>query len=278
MAIKTRDDLLPYETGIKTELISKASKIVSNATGFPVQYNKAIVGKNAFAHESGIHQDGMLKNRETYEIMTPESVGVKKTSLVMGKHSGRHAFKDKLSDLGYAEVTDDVVQAAFGKFKILADKKKHIYDDDIVALVDDSLIIDNKIYAINLKSLKVFAGTGEPQRAEMTLDVFGDIKETSQTGDGPVDAIFKCIKDLYPHDVKLSLYQVHAVTEGTDAQATVSVKIEENDRTTVGQSADTDTLVASANAYLNALNKMLIKREKKSLYKNIEPKKLKESI
>ena len=276
--IKTRDDLLPYETGIKTELISKASKIVSNATGFPIQYNKAIVGKNAFAHESGIHQDGMLKNRETYEIMTPESVGVKKTSLVMGKHSGRHAFKDKLSDLGYAEVTDDVVQAAFGKFKILADKKKHIYDEDIVALVDDSLIIDNKINAINLKSLKVFAGTGEPQRAEMTLDVFGDIKETSQTGDGPVDAIFKFIKDLYPHDVKLSLYQVHAVTEGTDAQATVSVKIEENDRTTVGQSADTDTLVASANAYLNALNKMLIKREKKSLYKNIEPKKLKESI
>ena len=278
MAIKTRDDLLPYHTGIKTELISKASKIVSNATGFPVQFNKAIVGKNAFAHESGIHQDGMLKNRETYEIMTPESVGVKKTSLVMGKHSGRHAFKDKLSDLGYTNVTDDVVQAAFGKFKILADKKKHIYDEDIVALVDDSLIIDNKINAINLKSLKVFAGTGEPQRADMTLDVFGEIKETSQSGDGPVDAIFKCIQNLYPHDVKLSLYQVHAVTEGTDAQATVSVKIEENDRTTVGQSADTDTLVASANAYLNALNKMLIKREKKSLYKNIEPKKVKGGV
>ena len=278
MAIKTRDDLLPYETGIKTELISKASKIVSNATGFPVQFNKAIVGKNAFAHESGIHQDGMLKNRETYEIMTPESVGVKKTSLVMGKHSGRHAFKDKLNDLGYTDVTDDVVQAAFGKFKILADKKKHIYDEDIVALVDDSLIIDNKINAINLKSLKVFAGTGEPQRADMTLDVFGDIKKTSQTGDGPVDAIFKCIKDLYPHEVKLSLYQVHAVTEGTDAQATVSVKIEENDRTTVGQSADTDTLVASANAYLNALNKMLIKREKKSLYKNIEHQKIKGGV
>ena len=275
MAMRTRNDLMPYETGINTTLLSKASKLVSNVTGFPVQFNKAVVGKNAFAHESGIHQDGMLKNRNTYEIMTPESVGVKKTSLVMGKHSGRHAFKDKLSDLGYADVTDDVVQAAFGKFKILADKKKHIYDEDIVALVDDSLIIDNKINAINLKSLKVFAGTGEPQRADMTLDVFGEIKQTSQTGDGPVDAIFKCIKELYPHDVKLSLYQVHAVTEGTDAQATVSVKIEENDRTTVGQSADTDTLVASANAYLNALNKMLIKREKKSLYKNIEPKKVK---
>ena len=261
MAIRTRNDLMPYSTGIKTELSSKASKIVSNAT-FPVQFNKAIVGKNAFAHEAGIHQDGMLKNRETYEIMTPESVGVKKTSLVMGKHSGRHAFKEKLNDLGYADVTDDVIQTAFGKFKVLADKKKHVYDDDIIALVDDSLITDNQINAINLKSLKVFAGTGEPQRAEMTLDVYGEVKKTSETGDGPVDAIFKCIKVLYPHDVKLQLYQVHAVTEGTDAQATVSVRIEEKGKTTVGQAADTDTLVASANAYLSALNKMIIKRDK----------------
>jgi 2-isopropylmalate synthase len=260
MAMRTRNDLMPYTNEIKTELLSKASKVVSNATGFPVQFNKAIVGKNAFAHESGIHQDGMLKNRNTYEIMTPESVGVKKTSLVMGKHSGRHAFKDKLSDLGYANVTDDVIQTAFGKFKILADKKKHIYDEDIVALVDDSLIQDKNV--INLKSLKVFAGTGEPQKAEMTLDVYGEIKSTSETGDGPVDAIFRCIKVLYPHDVKLQLYQVHAVTEGTDAQATVSVRIEENGKTTVGQSADTDTLVASANAYLGALNKMILKRNK----------------
>jgi len=260
MAMKTRSDLMPYKTGINTQLISKASKTVSNATGFPVQFNKAIVGKNAFAHESGIHQDGMLKNRNTYEIMTPESVGVKKTSLVMGKHSGRHAFKDKLSDLGYAGVTDDVIQTAFGKFKILADKKKHVYDEDIIALVDDSLIKESNV--INLKSLKVFAGTGEPQKAEMTLEVYGEMKKANETGDGPVDAIFKCIKKLYPHDVKLQLYQVHAVTEGTDAQATVSVRIEENGKTTVGQAADTDTLVASANAYLNALNKMIIKREK----------------
>ncbi|MBT4784711.1 MAG: 2-isopropylmalate synthase, partial [Candidatus Marinimicrobia bacterium] len=261
MAIRTRNDLMPYSTGIKTELLSKASKIVSNAT-FPVQFNKAIVGKNAFAHEAGIHQDGMLKNRETYEIMTPESVGVKKTSLVMGKHSGRHAFKEKLNDLGYVDITDDVIQTAFGKFKILADKKKNVYDDDIMALVDDSLITDNQINAINLKSLKVFAGTGEPQRADMILDVYGEVKKTSETGDGPVDAIFKCIKVLYPHDVKLQLYQVHAVTEGTDAQATVSVRIEEKGKTTVGQAADTDTLVASANAYLSALNKMIIKRDK----------------
>merc|ERR1711965_779445 len=257
MAIRTRPDLMSYDTGINTTLLSKASKIVSNATGFPVQYNKAIVGKNAFAHE-----DGMLKNRQTYEIMTPESVGVKQTSLVMGKHSGRHAFKDKVNSLGYPDLTDDVVSNAFAKFKVLADKKKHVYDEDIIALVDDSLIIDNKVNAISLKSLKVFAGTGEPQRAEMTLDVYGDVKQASETGDGPVDAIFKCIKALYPHDVNLQLYQVHAVTEGTDAQATVSVKIEEKGKTTVGQAADTDTLVASANAYINALNKMIIKRDK----------------
>ena len=144
---------MPYSTNINTKLLSKASKVVSNATGFPVQFNKAIVGKNAFAHESGIHQDGMLKNRNTYEIMTPESVGVNKTSLVMGKHSGRHAFKDKLNDLGYVGVTDDVIQIAFGKFKVLADKKKHIYDEDIAALVDDSLIKEDNV--INLKSLKV---------------------------------------------------------------------------------------------------------------------------
>jgi len=178
----------------------------------------------------------------------------------MGKHSGRHAFKEKLSDLGYGGVTDDIIQIAFGKFKILADKKKHVYDEDIAALVDDSLIKEDNV--IILKSLRVFAGTGEPQKADMTLEVYGEIKIATETGDGPVDAIFKCEKKLYPHEVKLQLYQVHAVTEGTDAQATVSVRIEENGKTTVGQAADTDTLVASANAYLNALNKMIIKRKR----------------
>ena len=270
MAMKTRSDLMPYSTGINTTLLSKASKIVSNATGFPVQFNKAIVGKNAFAHESGIHQDGMLKNRNTYEIMTPESVGVKQTSLVMGKHSGRHAFKDKLTSLGYADLTDDIIENAFGKFKVLADKKKHIYDEDIFALVDDSLIKEDNV--INLKSLKVFAGTGEPQRAEMTLEIHGEIKKASETGDGPVDAIFKSIKKLYPHEVNLQLYQVHAVTEGTDAQATVSVRIEEEGKTTVGQAADTDTLVASANAYINALNKMIIKRKRNFAPDGVETK------
>ena len=162
--------------------------------------------------------------------------------------------------MGYADLTDDVIENAFGKFKVLADKKKHVYDEDIVALVDDSLIKDDNV--IVLKSLKVFAGTGEPQKAEMILEVYGDIKKASETGDGPVDAIFKSIKKLYPHDVNLQLYQVHAVTEGTDALATVSVRIEEEGKTTVGQAADTDTLVASANAYINALNKMIIKRDK----------------
>ena len=259
MAMKTRNDLMPFHTNINTKLLSKASKLVSSAT-YPVQFNKAIVGKNAFAHEAGIHQDGMLKHRNTYEIMTPESVGVKQSSLVMGKHSGRHAFKEKLNDLGYMGVTDDIIQIAFGKFKVLADKKKHVYDEDIAALVDDSLIKEDNV--IILKSLRVFAGTGEPQKADMTLEVYGEIKKATETGDGPVDAIFKCVKKLYPHEVKLQLYQVHAVTEGTDAQATVSVRIEENGKTTVGQAADTDTLVASANAYLNALNKMIIKRKK----------------
>ena len=271
MAIKTRNDLMPFHTNINTKLLSKASKLVSSAT-YPVQFNKAIVGKNAFAHEAGIHQDGMLKHRNTYEIMTPESVGVKQSSLVMGKHSGRHAFKEKLSDLGYVGVTDDIIQIAFGKFKVLADKKKHVYDEDIAALVDDSLIKEDNV--IILKSLRVFAGTGEPQKADMTLEVYGEIKKATETGDGPVDAIFKCVKKLYPHEVKLQLYQVHAVTEGTDAQATVSVRIEENGKTTVGQAADTDTLVASANAYLNALNKMIIKR-KKTAPEEYEQKKMK---
>ena len=260
MTVKTRRDIFSCDTRINTKKIMNCSRLVSSITGFPVQPNKAIVGKNAFAHESGIHQDGMLKNRNTYEIMTPESVGVKKTSLVMGKHSGRHAFRDKLSDMGYVDITDDIIDTAFGKFKILADKKKHVYDEDIAAIIDDSLVTEDNV--IKLKSLKVFAGTGEPQKAEMTLEVYGEIKSASETGDGPVDAIFKCIKNLYPHDVNLLLYNVHAVTEGTDAQATVSVRIEEQGKTTVGQAADTDTLVASANAYLNALNKLIIKRTK----------------
>jgi len=259
MAMKTRNDLMPFETNIVTQKINSCSRLLSNIIGFPVQYNKAIVGKNAFAHESGIHQDGMLKNSQTYEIMTPESVGVNKSSLVMGKHSGRHAFKEKLSNLGYSNLNEEKIDNAFNKFKDLADKKRHVFDEDIAALVDDDLMKNNNF--IKLISLEVVAGT-KGQKAILELDVHGDKKSTEQTGDGPVDSIFKCIKEIFPHDVNLQLYQVHAVTEGTDAQATVSVRIEENGRISVGQAADTDTLVASAQAYINALNKLILKRKR----------------
>ena len=259
MAIKTRPDLMPYDTGINTTLLSKASKIVSNATGFPVQYNKAIVGKNAFAHEAGIHQDGMLKNRQTYEIMTPESVGVKQTSLVMGKHSGRHAFKEKAFELGY-ELADNQLNDAFYRFKDLADKKKEIFDDDIIAIIDDEF--SSSLDHIKLISLKIEAGTFGPQIADLSLEI--DNKEISSVseGSGPVDAIFNAIKNLFPHNADLQLYQVHAVTQGTDAQAEVSVRLHEDGKTVVGRGADTDTLVASARAYIAALNRLIIKREK----------------
>ena len=259
MAMKTRHDLMPFETNIKTKKIYSCSKLLSNIIGFPVQYNKAIVGKNAFAHESGIHQDGMLKNSQTYEIMTPESVGVNKSSLVMGKHSGRHAFKEKLTNLGYSNLDEEKIDNAFKKFKELADKKRHVFDEDIAALVDDGLMRNNNV--IKLVSLDVEAGT-KGQKAKIELEVYGETKSTEQSGDGPVDSIFKCIKEIFPHDVNLQLYQVHAVTEGTDAQATVSVRIEEKGRISVGQAADTDTLVASAQAYINALNKLILKRNR----------------
>ena len=259
MAIKTRPDLMPYDTGINTTLLSKASKIVSNATGFPVQYNKAIVGKNAFAHEAGIHQDGMLKNNKTYEIMTPESVGVSESNLVMGKHSGRHAFKQKIIELGYS-VNDNVIEEAFENFKSLADKKKNIYDEDIVAIIDDQVIRIND--SIILKDLQVIAGTKGPQQAEINLMIEDKLNNITSTGDGPVDAIFNGLSKLVPHKAKLLLYQVHAVTEGTDAQAEVSVRLSEDGKTVVGLGSDTDTLVASAKAYINALNKLVVKREK----------------
>ncbi len=260
MAIKTRSDLMPYKTNINNKKISSCSKLVANVTGFPVQFNKAIVGKNAFAHESGIHQDGMLKNKKTYEIMTPESVGVTKSSLVMGKHSGRNAFKDKAAELGYPDLSEELINNTFKKFKDLADKKKHVFDEDIIALVDDDLMKHNN--AISLYSLEVIAGTKGPQKAKIELMIYDEIKKTESEGDGPVDAIFKAIKKIYPHNVNLQLYQVQAVTEGTDAQATVSVRIEEKGKISVGQAADTDTLVASAKAYINALNKLIIKRKR----------------
>ena len=259
MAIKTRGDVLPYDVGINTEMLTKASKLVSTVTAFPVQYNKAIVGKNAFAHESGIHQDGMLKNAETYEIMTPESVGLKETSLVMGKHSGRHAFRAKLEELGY-DLGENAFQDAFQRFKDLADKKKHVYDEDIEALVDDQMAhADDNIKVV---ALTVIAGTGGPQKATMTLEIDGRHDTKEATGDGPVDATFNAIKAMIDHNARLQLYQVSAVTEGTDAQAEVSVRLEEDGKTVTGRGTDTDTMVASAKAYVSALNKLMVKRMK----------------
>ena len=259
MALRTRPDRMPFGTGIESTLITKASKLVSTITGFAVQPNKAIVGANAFAHESGIHQDGMLKHAGTYEIMTPESVGLSRSTLVMGKHSGRHAFKTKLKELGF-DLGDNAVEDAFRRFKDLADKKKDVFDEDIVALIEDNLVRSND--RIRFVSLQVVAGSKGPQRADLELEVDGQPRQATATGDGPVDAIFNAIKALSPHDAKLQLFQVHAVTAGTDAQAEVTVRLEEGGKTVNGQGADTDTLVAACKAYIHALNKLLVKREK----------------
>jgi 2-isopropylmalate synthase len=224
-----------------------------------VQYNKAIVGRNAFAHESGIHQDGVLKDASTYEIMKPEMVGLKQSSLVLGKHSGRHAFIHKLEEMGY-KLGSNQIEDAFVRMKALADRKKDIYDEDIEALLDEEIAAAHD--RIKLTSLTVIAGTHGPQRATMKLDVDGQIKIEEAEGNGPVDAVFNCIKRLVPHDAKLELYQVHAVTEGTDAQAEVSVRLSQDGRSMTARAADPDTLVASAKAYLGALNKIVMKRQR----------------
>jgi len=239
-------------------MLMRASKLVAAVTSFPVQYNKAIVGRNAFAHESGIHQDGMLKHTQTYEIMRPEDVGVRATSLVMGKHSGRHAFREKLRELGY-DLGDNALEDAFRRFKDLADKKKHVYDEDIAALVDDEIAQAHD--RIKIVALTVIAGTMGPQSATLVLEIDGVQHTTQATGNGPVDATFNAIKRLVPHAAKLLLYQVHAVTEGTDAQAEVSVRLEEGGKEVTARGADPDTLVASAKAYINALNKLALKRQ-----------------
>jgi 2-isopropylmalate synthase len=258
MALKVRQDRFKVGTGVVTEHITRASRYVSAITGFPIQYNKAIVGKNAFAHESGIHQDGMLKNASTYEIMRPSDVGQGATNLVMGKHSGRHAFRDKLKALGY-ELGENALNAAFTRFKDLADKKKHVYDDDIVALVDDSVASEAQRIAVS--RLRVVAGT-EGQSAELTLVVDGVAHSAASVGDGPVDAVFSAIRQIAPHEAELRLFQISAVTDGSDAQAQVSVRLEEGGRIATGHAADTDTLTAAAKAYVHALNNLMVRKEK----------------
>jgi 2-isopropylmalate synthase len=260
MALKVRNDIMPYRTGVDTTKIIHISRRVAAVSGFPVQFNKAIVGKNAFAHESGIHQDGMLKNAETFEIMRPSDIGLKETNLVMGKHSGRAALRAKLKDLGY-DLADNQLKDVFVRFKALADRKKEVYDDDLIALMRDTAS-DPDGDRIRVKFLRVICGTEAPQSADLTLTIDGEDHQVTATGDGPVDAAFNAVKKLVPHNARLQLYQVHAVTEGTDAQATVSVRMEEEGRIVTGQSADTDTVVASAKAYVHALNRLLVRREK----------------
>src|SRR6056297_87424 len=258
MALKVRADIMPYHTDIDTRKIMQISRRVSTVSGFTVQYNKAIVGKNAFAHESGIHQDGMLKNAETFEIMRPEDVGLSGTSLPLGKHSGRAALRDKLKELG-TEVGDNQLKDIFVRFKELADRKKEVFDDDILALV---AVTSGESDHLQLVNLKVICGTGGPAEAVLEMDIGGVESTATCTGDGPVDATFKAVRELHENKARLQLYQVNAVTEGTDAQATVSVRLEEDGMIATGQSADTDTVVASAKAYIQALNRLIVRRSK----------------
>ena len=260
MAMRVRNDIMPYHTRVDAKKIMHISRRVSTVSGFAVQFNKAIVGKNAFAHESGIHQDGMLKSADTFEIMRPEDIGLSGTSLPLGKHSGRAALRAKLKDLGF-ELADNQLNDVFVRFKALADRKKEVFDDDIIALVTDAGAIDASDH-LELKFLRVICGTEAPQNADLVIRVGDQEKTVVATGDGPVDAAFNAVKQAFPHSARLQLYQVHAVTEGTDAQATVSVRMEEDGRIATAQSADTDTVVASVKAYINALNRLILRRGK----------------
>jgi len=259
MAVKTRKDVFPCTTRIDTTQIVAASKLVSSITGFPVQPNKAIVGANAFAHESGIHQDGVLKHRETYEIMRAEDVGWGANKLVLGKLSGRNAFKNRLGELGIELGSEESVNHAFARFKELADKKGEVFDEDLHALVSDEQVTPEHYKLI---ALKVVSETGEVPHAKITMGA-GEAELTAQTrGDGPIDATFKSIEQLTHSGAKMLLYSVNAITTGTDAQGDVTVRLERDGRIVNGLGADTDILVASAKAYINALNKLHSKQER----------------
>jgi len=259
MAMKVRRDLMPYTTGIDTTKIMNLSRRVSQVSGFPVQFNKAIVGKNAFLHESGIHQDGVLKNVETFEIMKPADIGITETNIAMGKHSGRAALRSKLKDLGF-DLAENQLNDVFVRFKALADRKKEIYDEDLIALMSDSAANTENDY-LQVKWLRVVCGS-DGQEAELKMLVDGVEKSATCAGDGPVDACFKAVKAIYPTKAKLKVYQVQAVTQGTDAQATVSVRMEEDGRIVTGSAADTDTILASVKAYVGALNRLRVRSQK----------------
>ncbi|MBL8480787.1 MAG: 2-isopropylmalate synthase [Rhodocyclaceae bacterium] len=255
MAVRTRRDVFACDTRIDATQIVPTSKLVSQITGYPVQPNKAVVGANAFAHESGIHQDGVLKHRETYEIMRAEDVGWSTNRLSLGKLSGRNAFKTKLQELGIALASEEALNAAFARFKVLADKKREIFDEDLQALIgEDGAQADEERYA--LVYLKVHCETGEVPQAHITLNVGGTEQSTQAQGSGPVDACFRAIEAIVQSASELLLYSVNAITTGTDAQGEVTVRLSKDGRVVNGQGADTDILVASAKAYLNALNRL----------------------
>ena len=255
MALKTRHDIFGLETGIDTTQIVPTSKLVSTVTGYPVQPNKAIVGANAFAHESGIHQDGILKCRETYEIMSAESVGWSANRLTLGKLSGRNAFKTKLVELGIELGSEEALNAAFARFKELADKKREIFDEDLHALVSDEMIsLAQERY--KYVSLKIHSETGEAPQAEIVFGIDGQEQRAESQGSGPIDAVFKSIENVVGSQAELQLYSVNAITAGTESQGEVTVRLARQGRIVSGQGADTDILVASAKAYLSALNKL----------------------
>ena len=255
MTVKTRRDIFPCNVDhLDTTQIVSTSRLVSGITGFPVQPNKAIVGANAFAHESGIHQDGVLKSRETYEIMRAEDVGWTTNRMVLGKHSGRNAFRTRLSELGVEFASEAELNDAFVRFKELADKKHEIYDDDLQALVTDSMATENE--RIRLVALRVCSETGEIPHAEITIEIDGEEKSANAEGGGPVDASFKAIESVVKSGSELLLYSVNNITSGTDSQGEVTVRVEKGGRVVNGQGADTDIVIASAKAYINALNKI----------------------
>lgn len=253
MGLRTRKDFYQADTRIKTEEISKTSRLVSKITGMVVQPNKAIVGANAFAHTSGIHQDGLLKEKSTYEIMRPDSIGLVQSKMVMGKLSGRHAFRQRLEELGY-KLTDEEMNHAFDRFKRLADQKKEIYEEDLEVIISEEIAKIEERY--RLASLSVESGTGKVPTAMVELIVNGQTIRQSGTGDGPVDAVYRTIAAITQTKSRLLTYAVKAITGGTDAQGEVSVRLEEGGKTVTGHGADTDIILASAHAYLNALNKL----------------------
>jgi len=256
MAVRTRQDVFSCDTTLDTTQIVPASRLVSGITGFPVQPNKAIVGANAFAHESGIHQDGVLKNRETYEIMLAEDVGWAAQHIVLGKHSGRSALKSRLKDLGIEFNSEESLNQAFARFKDLADKKHEIFDDDLQALVSEASTSDKDDY-IKLVSIKVCSETGEIPNASVTLSVNGIEHSATDDGSGPVDAAFKSIEKIIHSDASLILYSVNNITSGTDAQGDVTVRLKKSGRIVNAQGMDTDIVIASAKSYISALNKLI---------------------